>query len=77
MFDALTGEPITKENARPTRMSSQGNEMHVRAVPQAGDLVSFGRRAWRVKQMVFVDNGAIRCMCEAIDAPSIANLSYK
>ena len=51
--------------------------MHVRAIPRAGDLVSFGRSAWRVKYMVFVDNGAIRCMCDSVDAPEIANLSYR
>jgi len=69
MFDWATGEPIKKENGR--------NEMHVRALPRAGDFVSFGRRAWRVEQMVFVDNGPIRCMCASVNDPKIAALSYR
>jgi hypothetical protein len=70
MFDWASGDPIAKENGC--------TEMLTQAVPRKGDCIAYAGRAWMVKEVVFVDDGSVHCMCKSQpNRTFIASLSSK
>jgi hypothetical protein len=64
--------------SREEILDERGNRtVELFAVPRQGDLVAFAGKAWRVREVWHVHNGAARLLVTAADLPAVGGLSYR